>query len=147
MSYKASHTINNVRSGFHKTGTWNIHEWYPSFETLKHLFQVHGQDQGSIETLYQLFSILENKSIRIFAVPSIATSESGSLRLKVTGSVHFTSEKVLKEKDELTKARRKAVQKTSSIIYFIKGAIANEKAEDTQAGLVRLQDLKRKTVN
>lgn len=30
MALQESHTIKNIRSGFHRTGIWNVEKWRPS---------------------------------------------------------------------------------------------------------------------
>lgn len=59
MQFYNKHLTQLKKGVFHKTGTWNFDKWYPSVETLKHVFQVHGQDKNGIETLSQLFNTFE----------------------------------------------------------------------------------------
>lgn len=100
-----------------------------------------------MRTVSQHSSKFEEEARELLVDPSIEISDSGPLRVNVTGGVHFITEKgleALKGKEETTRDHQRAAQKKSSFLYFIEHAIVNDKTRDTQPGLLRLTKLKPK---
>lgn len=70
------------------------------------------------------------------ADPAVEVSESGTICLKVSVRVHYTSTdalKALKHKEIMTNARREAALRKTSIVHFSEGAINNDRTKSKDA--------------
>lgn len=116
------HTIKNIRSGFHKSGSWNFDEWRPSISTLNHSMDMHCNHQDRKLTLPQLMEIFDKDVVRCWHPLLLRLSYSGKISLNFTGGIRYTSEEVLsalREKEEMTKLWKQSVLlKTSLFTTF-----------------------------
>lgn len=95
IAYQSSHNINNTRNGFQKSETWNFDEWAPSVATLKQVLQLYGDSEELIETLSDILSSFETKFRTLVAHADIDVSESGTLCIQLSSTVHYTVSVVL----------------------------------------------------
>lgn len=145
ISYQASHTIRNIRSGFHKTGAWNYDEWGPSLSTLRDSIQLEAKSSRNITSLSDLLTAFEKKSRTLLATPVIEVGERGTVRVNVSSGVSYTAADVLdalRTKEEMTKAREQAALLKSSLQSYIEHSVDNDKTKDTATEIGRLEELR-----
>lgn len=95
IAIQESHTIRNIRSGFHKTGIWNVDCWGPSCSGLENAINQFGRE--SSENLEQLVKYFDKHSRYLLGNVCTHVSETGSVRVESTTGINLTSDDALED--------------------------------------------------
>lgn len=96
ISLQQSHTIKNIRSKFHKTGTSNYDEWQPPISKFEQLLSMFSMNTPNLSvTLHYLCDLFEERSPTFLCTPVIEVSTKGTIRLKLSSGVHLKSKNAI----------------------------------------------------
>lgn len=153
LSIQESHTIKNIRSGFHRSGAWNQTQWCPSVSSLQSTLGLYGaatDDSYPASDLARLCNSFENSSRSLLYTVNLDVSEKGTIRVNSTSGVHLTSQAALDallQKETKTREKKKAEEeirrRNESLSLFIAYEVDNEpKNVDSTAELRHLEALR-----